>query len=187
LNFLSTAGKHAKENDMKRVSAHWSKVVSIAVLIVSVTTTVVFAASPHYKRGGQPVCTGVVNGATITVQCSEGQASGLGNEDIRIVVTLNGSAGTFCHNPGNSNVVPGQNPATGTSATPVDIPGSAVKNGNATLPAITASLTVTTPTAAAAGCPNDNWTVTLGPATFSGHYSFQQPAGTEIPSLSFDF
>jgi hypothetical protein len=174
---------------MKRVIAPWSKVVGLglAALIVSVTAAVVFAASPHYKKGGQPVCTAVVNGATITATCSAGEASGLGNEDIRILVTLNGSAGTFCHNPGNSNIVPGQNPAIGTSATPVDIPGSAVKNGTATIPEISASLTITTPTAAAAGCPNDNWTVTLGPASFTGFYSFQQPAGTQIDSLSFAF
>jgi hypothetical protein len=172
---------------MKRVIAHRSKVVGLAALIVSVTAAVVFAASPHYKRGGQPVCTEVVTGATINAHCTEGQASGLGNEDIRIVVTLNGSAGTFCQNPGNGNMSPGQNPATGTSATPVDIPGSAVKNGNAALPAIDAHLTITTPTADAAGCPNDSWTVTLGPATFSGFYSFQQPPGTQIDSLSFAF
>jgi hypothetical protein len=65
--------------------------------------------------------------------------------------------------------------------------GSAVKNGNASLPEISASLTITTPTAAAAGCPNDNWSVTLGPASFSSFYSFQQPAGTQIDSLSFAF
>lgn len=172
---------------MKRIITPWSKVVGLAALIVSVTAALVFAASPHYKKNGQPVCVGEVDGATITATCSEGVASGLGNEDIRIVVTLNGSADTFCQNPGNANIVPGQNPAIGTSATPVDIPGSAVKNGNAAIPEIVASLTITTPTADAAGCPNDNWTVSLGPASFSGFYSFQQPAGTQIDSLSFAF
>jgi hypothetical protein len=105
------------------------------------------------------------------------------------VVTVTGSAGTFCHNKGNpDNIVPGQNPAIGTSATPVNIPSPDSKNGTVDIPAIPFSLTVSTPTAAAAGCPNArNWTVTLGPTTFSGHYSFQQPTGTEIAKLSFDF
>ena len=172
---------------MKRIITPWSKVVGLAALIVSVTAAVVFAANPHYKRGGQPECTTTVVGATITANCTEGLATGLGNDDIRILVTLTGEAGTFCENPGNGNRSPGQNPATGTSATPVDIPGSAVKNGNAVIPAITASLTITTPTADAAGCPNDSWTVTLGPVTFTGFYSFQQPPGTQIDSLSFAF
>src|SRR5215471_358909 len=102
---------------MKRVIAPWSKVVGLglAALIGSVTAAVVFAANPHYKPGGQPSCappTAGVTGSTYTGQCSEGEAAGLGNGDITIVITVTGSAGTFCHNKGNpSNIVPGQNPA----------------------------------------------------------------------------
>jgi len=179
---------------MKRVIAHWSTVVGLglAALIVSVTAAVVFAASPHYKHGGAPVCspaTETVTGSTYTGSCTAGAASGLGGEDVRIVVTVSGSADTFCHNKGNpSNIVPGQNPAIGSTTTPVDIPDSAVKNGTAIIPAIGPfTLTISTPSVDAAGCPNDNWTVTLGTASFSGFYSFQQPAGTQIDSLSFSF
>jgi len=178
---------------MKRVITHWSKVVvlGLAALIVSVTAAVVFAASPHYKHGGTPVCTPAtssVNTSPYSGSCTAGEAAGVGGENVEIVITVTGSAGTFCHNPGNGNVAPGQNPATGTLATPIDISGTQVKNGNVSIPASgTFTLTITTPSAAAAGCPNDSWTVTLGPAVFSGHYSFQQPVGNEIPSLSFNF
>ena len=44
------------------------------------------------------------------------------------------------------------------------------------------------PTAEEAGCPNDNnWTVTLGGATWTASYVVYQPFPNLIDSLSFDF
>ena len=165
-------------------------VVRLAVAsLIAVTPLGVLAASPHWKHGGQVTVTATVSGATANAVASAGLAAGIGNENILVVISLSGSAGTFCHNKGNpSLIVPGQNPALGTSSTAVPIDASAVKNGNLVVPSISTSLTLATPSPDAAGCPNDqNWTVTLGETSFSGHYSFQQPPGTEIPSLSGDF
>jgi hypothetical protein len=109
---------------------------------------------------------------------------------VLIVVTVSGTAGTFCHNPGNSNVVAGQNPAEGSSTGGVLIDDSDIKNGTLVIPPIsTGAVTFTAPSAAEAGCPNPNWTVTVDTSNpeFSGFYSFQQPAGQQINSLSFDF
>jgi hypothetical protein len=154
-------------------------------LIVSVTAAVVFAASAHYKKGGQPVCT--ASGATVT--CSTGSVTGLGNFDVVVSLSFTASQGQLCHNPGNTNVVPGQNPAIGTGGGSVSIPGSDIKNGNLIVPSITGTATITASSADAAGCPNSNWTVTLsGPITVTGGvYTFESPPGTVIPKLSFTF
>ena len=160
-------------------------------LIVSVTAAVVFAASPHYKHGGQPVCSlsGTVNGVT-TVTCSSGVVTGLGNFDVQVSISFTASQGQLCHNKGNpDNIVPGQNPAIGTGGGGVSIPAGDIKNGNLIVPSISGTATITAGTADTAGCPNDNWTVTLsGPITVSGgSYTFQTPPGTTIASLSFTF
>jgi hypothetical protein len=165
-----------------RTSAHRF----LVALIVSTTAAVVFAASPHYKKGGQPVCT--ANGATVT--CSTGTVTGLGNFDVEVSVTFTASQGQLCHAPGNdTSTVPGQNPAIGTGGGGVSIPAGDIKNGNLIVPSISATATITQGTADTAGCPNSNWSVTLdGPVTISGGvYTFESPPGTEIKALSFTF
>ena len=159
----------------------------IVMLIVTLATATLFAASPHYKHGGQPVCT--INTSTGTATCSAGSVTGLGNDSVRVTVSLTATAGTFCHNQGNpDNIVPGQNPANGTGSSSLNFSPDQIKNGNLDIPAISATATVATPTADVAGCPNDNWTVTLGTVTYGpGSYTFEQPPGTVIPQLSFTF
>jgi hypothetical protein len=158
----------------------------LVALILSITGAVVFAASPHYKKGGQPVCT--ASGATVT--CSTGQVAGLGNFDVEVSISFTATQGQVCHNKGNpDNFVQGQNPAIGTGGGGVSIPASEIKNGTLTIPVITGTATLTAGTADSAGCPNDNWTVTLeGPVTITGGtYTFESPPGTVIPKLSFTF
>jgi hypothetical protein len=158
----------------------------LVALIVSVMGVVVFAASAHYKRGGQPVCTS--SGATVT--CSTGTVAGLGNFDVEVSISFTASQGQLCHNPGNpDNVVQGQNPATGTGGGGVSIPAGDIKNGNLVIPSISATATIVASDAAGAGCPNPNWTVTLdGPVTITGGvYTFESPPGTIIDKLSFTF
>jgi len=159
----------------------------LVALIISVTAAVVFAESPHYKHGGQPVCT--INTSTGTATCSAGTVTGLGNDDVRVTVSLSVTAGTFCHNKGNpDNIVPGQNPANATGSSSINFSPDQLKNGNLAIPTISATATLTAPTTEVAGCPNDNWSVTLGTATYGpGFYVFEQPPGTMIPSLSFSF
>src|SRR5215470_2369565 len=121
------------------------------------TSSAALAASPHFKKGGEPTCT--FSGTTsIPVTCT-GTLAGLGNQDLNIHLAVSGFALYQCQN-GGGNTAPGQNkvlegPATSDTA----IPASAIKNGNlvfATNPAtLTAAATVD---AATAGCPNGNWT-----------------------------
>lgn len=163
-----------------------TKVARLAgAVVIAITGAVVLAASPHYKKGGKPVCT--VSGATVT--CSTGEVAGLGNFDVEVSISFTATQGQLCHNPGNSNVVAGQNPATGTGGAGVSIPAGDIKNGSLTVPSISATATITASSAADAGCPNPNWTVTLsGPITVTGGtYTFESPPGTKIDALSFTF
>jgi hypothetical protein len=158
----------------------------MGALIVTVTAAVVFAASPHYKRGGQPVCT--VSGATVT--CSTGTVAGLGNFDVVVSISFTASQNQLCHAPGASGqTAQGQNPATASGGSSLEISADQIKNGTLVVPAISATAAVTASSAEEAGCPNPNWTVTLdGPVTISGGvYTFESPPGTEIDKLSFTF
>ena len=124
---------------------------------VALAATAAFAASPHFKKGGEPVCT--FSGTTsIPVSCT-GTLAGLGNDDLNLHLSVSGFALYQCQN-GGGNTAPGQNkvlagPATSDTAIPAD----AIKNGNLTFTTNPATLT-TAPTVsgAAAGCPNPNWT-----------------------------
>src|SRR5436189_5862417 len=148
----------------------------VIALIISATPLVLLASSPHYKKGGQPVCT--ASGATVT--CSSGVVTGLGNFDVQVSISFTASQGQFCHNKGNpDNIVPGQNPAIATGGGGVSIPAADIKNGNLVIPSFSVTVTLTAGDAASAGCPNDNWTVTLqGPITVTGGvYTFDSPPG----------
>ena len=121
-----------------------------------------FAASPHFKKGGEPVCT--FSGTTsIPVTCG-GTLAGLGNQDLNIHLSVSGFALYQCQNAGG-NTAPGQNrvlegPATSDTA----IPASAIKNGNLTFSTNPATLTAApTVSGTAAGCPNPNWTGSIPP------------------------
>ena len=116
-----------------------------------------FANSPHFKKGGEPVCT--FSGTTsIPVTCT-GTLAGLGMEDLNIHLAVSGFALYQCQN-GGGNTAPGQNkvlegPATSDTA----FPASAIKNGNLTFTTNPATLTAApTVSGDAAGCPNNNWT-----------------------------
>src|SRR5260370_12713012 len=115
-----------------------------------------FASSPHFKKGGEPVCT--FSGTTsIPVTCT-GTLAGLGNQDLNLHLSVSAFALYQCQN-GGGNTAPGQNkvlvgPATSDTA----VPGRGKKNGNLGFPTDPATLT---PAPAVrrttAGCPNPNW------------------------------
>jgi hypothetical protein len=132
-------------------------------LVLGAATALVFAASPslaaspHFKKGGEPVCT--FSGTTsIPVSCT-GVLAGLGNDDLNLHLSVSGFALYQCQNNGG-NPAPGQNrvlagPATSDTAIPAD----AIKNGNLTFTTNPATLTTpATVSGATAGCPNPNWT-----------------------------
>jgi hypothetical protein len=166
---------------MTKTPMIWTLYVSGVLL-----ATTVFAESPHYKKGGQPVCT--IDQATGVASCSSGLVTGLGNQDVRVTLSFAATADTVCHNPGNSLEVPGQNPTGVVASVSALIPGSAIKNGNATLPALTVTAIVPVPGPVETGCPNPSWTVTLRPVVYGpGTYTVEQPPGTVLPTLSFTF
>jgi hypothetical protein len=133
--------------------------VFLAALAVAgaLSVSAAFAASPHFKKGGEPVCT-FSGTLSIPVTCT-GTLAGLGNEDLNIHVSVSGFALYQCQNAGG-NTAPGQNkvlagPATSDTAIPAD----AIKNGNLTFTTNPATLTAApTVSGAVAGCPNPNWT-----------------------------
>src|SRR5215470_7161567 len=103
--------------------------VMLAAFVLA--SSAALAASPHFKKGGEPTCT--FSGTTsIPVSCT-GTLAGLGNQDLNIHLAVSGFALYQCQN-GGGNTAPGQNkvlegPATADTAIP-----------------------------ATAGCPNGNWT-----------------------------
>lgn len=143
------------------------------------------AASPHFKHGGDPVCTVSISGSTATTQCTA-VITGLGNDDLLATVTVSGFAVYQCQNQGG-NVAPGQNKVlVGPVTEPTFIDSSAIKNGNLTLTTNPNVLTApSTVSASAAGCPNNNWTG-LNPVLTVTNISLviEQPPGTVIFSCS---
>lgn len=130
-----------------------------AVLLIFATgLTAAQAASPHFKKGGSPVCTVSASGFTSTTTCTA-VIAGLGNEDLLAEVTVSGFAVYQCQNQGG-NVAPGQNKVlVGPTTEPTLIPSGAIKNGNLRLATNPVELTADeSVTAAEAGCANNNWT-----------------------------
>jgi len=116
------------------------------------------AASPHFKKGGTPVCTVALSGSSSSTTCS-GSITGLGNGDVVLQTTVEGFAVYQCQNQGG-NVAPGQNKVlVGPVTAPTVIPGSEIKNGNLSFTTNPAVLSApSTVSGAEAGCPNPNWT-----------------------------
>jgi hypothetical protein len=134
-------------------------IIAVLALIVTALAAVpAIAASPHFKKGGSPVCTvSSPSGSTSSTTCTA-SLSGLGGGDLLLSTRVSGSAVYQCQNNGG-NTAPGQNRVlVGPVTQPTTIPGDAIKNGNVTFTTDPAVLTApSTVTGAAAGCPNPNW------------------------------
>jgi len=150
-----------KEKEMKRTSIALFALLAVA----SMSTLVVWADSPHYRKGPSVVDNGFTATAT-------GTLTGLGNGDVIVTLSFPNATGTtVCSNKGG-NQAAGQNPAT-PAATSGNVLIDNPKNGNL-------SFTVTTavppnPSSADAGCPNGNWTAAFDNITFgNGTLTIQQ-------------
>jgi hypothetical protein len=160
------------------------RIVSIVVVVIAVaalTATAAIAASPHFKKGGTPVCNVSAGTTSKSTTCSASLA-GLGGEDLLITVTTSGSAVYQCQNAGG-NTAPGQNRVlVGPVTAPTTISGDEIKNGNLTFTTNPAVLTADdTVSGAAAGCPNANWTGVSPVLTLTDiALRIEQPVGTVL-------
>jgi hypothetical protein len=132
--------------------------VVVAIAAMALTASAASAASPHFKKGGEPVCTISGGTASKSTTCSA-SLSGLGGGDLVINLTASGSAVYQCQN-GGGNTAPGQNKVlVGPVTAPTTIPADQIKNGNVSFTTNPVVLTApSTVTGAQAGCPNPNWT-----------------------------
>ena len=133
--------------------------ILVAVLVGAVVMTSTALAAVTVKQ----LPTISFNGASATV--SGGNFSGLGNTDAIGTLTVSGIATYTCTNP-QGHASPGQNPVQAGQGSSGPVAIHADKNGRATVPDITASVTAPpTPTAEQVGCggsgASDKWTVTL--------------------------
>jgi hypothetical protein len=159
-------------------------VLAAFLVIAGLSATAALAASPHFKRGGTPVCT--FSGSTsIPVTCT-GTLAGLGNDDLLLNLSVSGSAVYQCRNNGG-NIAPGQNKVLiGPATSSTSIPADSIKNGNLTFTTNPATLAAAaTVSSTVAGCPGSTWTgvnpvVTLTSITLV----IQQPVGTTIFTCS---
>src|SRR3954453_23237379 len=134
-------------------------IIAVAVLFaLRMSATGAFAASAHFKHGGEPVCTISGSSTSKSTTCTA-SLSGLGNGDLNITTKVSGSPVYQCQNQGG-NIAPGQNRVlVGPVTIPTTIPSGSIKNGNVTFttnPAVLAA--PSTVSGAEAGCPNPNWT-----------------------------
>jgi hypothetical protein len=118
------------------------------------------AASPHFKKGGEPTC----RDTGTQLSCS-GSLAGLGNESVDIVLTADAQASFACVNPGG-NESPGQNKVPFTATGSQHFDASEIKNGNLSF-TVAAPTTPPTATAEQAGCPNGNWSTRLTSVDFT--------------------
>ncbi|MGN6431614.1 MAG: hypothetical protein ACTHNB_12930 [Gaiellaceae bacterium] len=134
-------------------------IAGLAVALFGALSAAALATSPHFKKGGEPVCNVSGAGTNSSSTTCSASLSGLGGGDLTISVTVSGSAVYQCQN-GGGNTAPGQNRVmVGPSTTPTTIPGSAVKNGNVSFTTNPAVLSApATVSGSAAGCPNAHWT-----------------------------
>jgi hypothetical protein len=153
----------------------------LVLLILGLTASVAVGASVHLKGGANAEPTFTDNGLTLS---TAGALAGLGNEDVLVTLTAQGSPTATCTNPGSdTHQPPGQNPAEVTLTGTVSIPKEEIKNGNTPF-AVTTQGPVT-PIPGAPDCPNPNWTEDITDVAFtSATITVEQPAGTLVLTVS---
>ena len=155
--------------------------ISLVGALLVLTVPAALAASAHFKKGGEPVCT-ISGGTTSKSTTCTATLSGLGGGNLDINTTVKGFAVYQCQN-GGGNLSPGQNRVLeGPSTVPTFIDSAAIKNGNLTFHTNANTLSAdATVSGSAAGCPNANWTGVNPVLTLTGiTLDIFQPVDTRI-------
>ena len=157
-------------------------VTALAAVLTLGLADVAGAASPHFKKNGEPTCNIAGSATSKSVTC-RGVLAGLGGEDLEIDVTVGGFAVYQCQNPSGKNEPAGQNKVlVGPVTAPTTISGDEIKNGNLTFTTDPATLTAApTVSGSQAGCNNDSWTGVNPNLTVTDiTLDIFQPVGTRI-------
>jgi hypothetical protein len=148
----------------------------LSLIVAAIAAVPAIAANPHFV-GGDPTFTD--NGDTIT---ATGSVAGLGNQNVRVVLTADGTAEVVCRNPAG-NRAPGQD-------TEVEASGSQlitrVENGRVNFNVTTVA--PEDPTPQEAGCPNRRWTANITNVDFtSATLEIFQPPNADVAVLTETF
>lgn len=136
----------------------FSMLVAAVAVAALFAPTAALAANVHFVNG--PTFTD--NGTTLT---TTGKLAGLGNQDLKITVSVTGIATKItCTNPGG-NQAPGQNKPGVTASGTQTITRNEIKNGTVTIRVTTLEPARLTPKQA--GCPNNNWTAAIDDVSFT--------------------
>ena len=139
---------------MRRFSMLVTAVSAVALL----APTTALAANVHFVNG--PTFTD--NGTTLT---TTGKLAGIGNQDLKVTVSVTGIATKItCTNPGG-NQAPGQNKPGVTASGTQTITRDEVKNGTVRINVTTLEPAQLTPKQA--GCPNNRWTADIDDVDFT--------------------
>ncbi len=118
----------------------------------------------HYKSG-----TASCSASGTTVTCSGYTLAGVGNADATASLSATYSATVVCINGGSN---PSDSQHQGSFSKPVSSGQLEPKNGNLTVPSLTATAPTASQFLAQQTCPNPNWTPTLGSAITLSSYTY---------------
>jgi len=132
--------------------------VAALAAVALMAPTAALAANVHFVKG--PTFTD--NGTTLT---TVGKLAGLGNQDLKVTLSITGIATKItCTNPGG-NEAPGQNKPGVTASGSQTITRNEIKNGTVTIDVTTLAPAQLTPKQA--GCPNNRWTARIDDVKFT--------------------